>query len=158
MSQTAECPSLLNAISPVVTWSLVVLGWLIINRQHNTRETRKELRSQLDQVCKEIADVERKATNYHLELTCNRELGREIKIRLKRLGRSLKLLNFGEKRTQSHRFVRFRQAITLKNFDTAHHEQQQLDGKLLDEVAVETENLVFFLEEEFAKKYKILKR
>lgn len=154
MSQTAECPSLLNEISPVVAWSLVVLGWLIINRQHNRRETRKELRAQLDQVCKEIADVEHKATNYHLALTCDHALGRDIKIRLKRLGRSLKLLDLGKNRARNHRFVRFRQALTLKNFDTAHHEQQQIDSNLLDEIAIETENLVFFLEEEFSKKYR----
>lgn len=50
-----------SALSPL----LVVIGWWWVNRQHNLRESRKELRQVIDRTQKVIAEAVDTAIRYH---------------------------------------------------------------------------------------------
>ncbi len=40
-----------------VSWVLAAVGWVITNRQSNTREKRKETRTEVDAICKAAAEL-----------------------------------------------------------------------------------------------------
>lgn len=50
--------------APWVTWLLIVAGWLVVNDQSNRRETRKELRSALDDLAEAIDAAQTAAAAY----------------------------------------------------------------------------------------------
>jgi hypothetical protein len=48
-----------------VSWLLVAVGWFISNGQANQREKRKETRSEVDAICKVVAEVLIKCRTYY---------------------------------------------------------------------------------------------
>lgn len=53
-------PNIINVLA-------VIIGWWIINYQNNKRETRKEVRSALNEIQKLIAELSAEAIGYHTE-------------------------------------------------------------------------------------------
>jgi len=49
----------------IVTWLLVIAGWLLVNHQNNIREKRKEIRTILDKIQSLLDEIEIQAVNYH---------------------------------------------------------------------------------------------
>ncbi len=65
------CPStwnvsadLIRTITPLASIGLVVLGWALVNRQNNKRESRKETRQLIDRTLKHLAEAVDIATKY----------------------------------------------------------------------------------------------
>lgn len=56
-------------ISPIVTWGLVILGWLHISKQNNKTETRKEIRNAINHISKEILNLNEVCISYLCEVS-----------------------------------------------------------------------------------------
>lgn len=49
----------------VVAWLLVVIGWFFNNHQSNQRERRKETRSEIDAICRNVSELSKNCRDYY---------------------------------------------------------------------------------------------
>lgn len=105
----------------VVTWGLVIAGWLFVDRKNNEREKRKEIRALVDKTQSMLDQIEEGAVRYHTQ-GHDDHLARSIKVCLyRKLPDALKIANLRGImiEDQDRRIIDLRQAITLHNFDSA---------------------------------------
>lgn len=113
----ADCDSSGNWIASI-PWLLAILGWMVLNRQHNNRETRKEIRAKTDDLIEKIGKVSDLGIAHH---TTGDELARRLEIK-----RLMTTISFGftsvqhagislERRDDIVRELR--SSITAENFD-----------------------------------------
>ena len=113
--------ALVQAISPVITWVLVIAGWFIVSNQSDGREGRKELRSRLDTITTLIYEIHDQATQFYLksgsDSACPALRGNMVR-NLQRLG-VLVTSAVGGAADDSLviKVADFRRAITLNEFD-----------------------------------------
>src|SRR4051794_25377630 len=118
-------------LGQLVTWLLVVIGWYFVNRTNNQRETRKELRSAIDEFQMFLDQIETNAVRYHtsdtadveVAMTLKRDLHRRLPARINRLeARGLEIKDLGKT------VVELRKAVTLENFDSHKFIKQQVSN------------------------------
>ena len=73
----------------IVTWLLIIAGWLLVNHQNNIREKRKEIRTILDKIQSFLDEIEIQAIQYHtnqassdLAFQLKRSLNQKLRNRL----------------------------------------------------------------------------
>jgi len=141
--------------SKIVTWVIVIAGWWLVNRQNNIREKRKEIRTLLDKIQSLLDEIESQAIQYHtsqqpsdLAFQLKRSLNQKLHNRLDILKlRSLNVNNCYPLLKQ------FRQAVTLKNFDTSSFKPQNISDDLIKNIWLAKDKLSHELENSFASKY-----
>ena len=137
-----------------VSWLLVILGWIIINTQHNRRETRKEIRAALNNFYELLNEIEDDAITYHTS-SGDPVLSRRIKRRLSQLYRRVNLAFQDTIECQcASQITAFRRAVTLHNFDTATYTQLKASDPVFEEITATKERLVNVLEQAFMTKYR----
>ena len=115
------------------TWLIVVVGWFFVDWKNNRRELRKEKRALIDKINVDLNSIEKIAVEYHQNSHANIKTSQEIKISLDRVVRILnreKLLA----RKDYKKFIAFRQAITLDNFDSSSFFTQLDNSELLQNI------------------------
>lgn len=136
----------ISAIGQFVTWCLVIAGWLVINRQHNRREARKETRAQLDELRIALVELEQSAENYHLAASHSEEHARKIKVQLQRAIYVIDRLGILNRLVRDVRVIALRRAITFRNFDSKDHVAQELSGELVARINATVDELINALE------------
>ena len=138
----------------VITWVLVVFGWLIISRQNDKRETRKEIRQKIDMIKRSMADLENSAVEHH---TAGQTAARcmLIKREIVRLGKDLSILAALGLPMPYYalKISRIRQSITLKNFDSISYAVLLPSDSIIADIADATDELRAFLEFRYADKF-----
>jgi hypothetical protein len=138
-----------------MTWVLIIAGWLIVNHQNNIREKRKEIRVTLDKMQFFLDEVEIQAIQYHtnqassdLAFQLKRSLNQKLRDRLE----ILKIRNLDVKKCYPL-LIKFRQAVTLENFDTSNYKAQNLNDDLIKNILLAKDRLSQEFEKSFAKRY-----
>lgn len=139
----------------ILTWLLIIAGWVIVNHQNNIREKRKEIRVTLDKIQIFLDEIENQAIQYHtveasndLSFQLKRNLNQKLRDKLK----ILKTRNLDVKTCNSH-LTKFRQAVTLDNFDTSNYKTQTLNDDLIKNILLTKDRLSQEFEQSFAKRY-----
>lgn len=57
--------NLIKDYGPAVAWVVAGIGWMVANAQANTRERRKEVRSEIDEIAKHLQEALRGLNKYH---------------------------------------------------------------------------------------------
>jgi hypothetical protein len=132
----------------------VIVGWIVINAQHNRRETRKEIRAALNDLYDMLNDIEDDAFVYHTGAG-DPVLSRRIK---RKLGQIFARVNLALVKTIDLRCASeigaFRRAVTLHNFDTARHQSLLPVDQIFEEITATKERLVNRIERAFLEKYR----
>lgn len=117
----------------MATLCLVVVGWVVVDRRNNVRETRKECRSVIANCNEAIDCVMEYAKQYHTGNDHDGILASRIKFQIQRVSTYIKSLEgIGICIAKSH-LLEFRQAITLNNFDSElTFRKQQIDSLLIE--------------------------
>jgi hypothetical protein len=144
-----------SVLQQLVTWGLVVGGWLLVNSQNNIRERRKEVRSSLDKLLKRLDQLEIKAISYHTGLTASYEKATHLKLELSRIKKQIDYLHLLALSFNEDTMIKLRQAITLNNFDTVKFEPQGFHSKIISNISTAKDRVVDQLEMAFADKFKI---
>jgi len=142
-------------LTQIMTWLLIIFGWLIVNHQNNIREKRKEIRGTLDKMQLFLDEIETQAIQYHTNQATN-ELAFQLKRNLnKKLRDKLDILKIRslDVKTSYSLLFKFRQAVTLKNFDTSKYEVQTINDDLIKNILLTKDNLSQEFEKSFAKRY-----
>lgn len=154
MSTPDSAPSILSFLTGAAPSLLVIVGWIIVNEQNNSRESRKEERSRVDAFKKSLNELELLAFDHHIK---GQDPTRTLQIRrsISRVSSEMQMLqNCGMK--LSHRgalVAALRQSITLKNFDTSSYVVQQMDSEILSDIGVAIDKLTVAAEAGFSEKY-----
>ncbi|MCX7091894.1 MAG: hypothetical protein NTY50_00365 [Methylobacter sp.] len=140
----------------IVTWLLVISGWLLVNHQNNVREKRKEIRTILDKTQSFLDEVEIEAIKYHtsqessdLAFQLKRSLNQKLRNRLDILA----LRNLNIEKCYPH-LKKLRQAVTLENFDTSSFKPQNLEDDVIKNIWLAKDKLSQELEKSFATRYR----
>lgn len=144
-----------GAIGQFVTWLLVVVGWCIVNTQHNQRETRKEIRDRVEELRKSVHLLEIISEEYHMAQAHSEEKAKEIKISLMRIKYAIDHIGFNNCNIIDTGFIGLRRAITLNNFDTKRHEAQSLSGELIANINAYVDTLMNLVESEFRSRFPV---
>ena len=137
----------------VVPWVLVIGGWVIVNQQNNSRETRKEIRARVDSFKKMVDEVEDAAVEHHTVAQDSMRCAK-IKRALTRLSSELHLISVFLSATDSSRkLIRLKQAITLKNFESHRYAPVSPGEPLVSEVGSAADDLRYFIEQCYVAKF-----
>ena len=135
-----------------VNWSLIIIGWLIINWQHNARETRKELRAELDKIYGLLGDIEEKSIRFHTGKTHDPVLMSDIINIISRLPRYIKTIDFW-----SHNIgfgvMCVRKSATYNNAEPSNFSTQPPKGKIVHEIRDSVDKIRTDLRQMFYDRY-----
>ncbi|MEY4977960.1 MAG: hypothetical protein RLZZ352_230 [Pseudomonadota bacterium] len=140
---------LLPWLPPIVT----LLGWWVVNRQNNQRETRKEARSAADR-CKVLA---REVSQYGIEYwSCSANV-EPWKIRAAFEELEVEIERFQDKGMQKRLLdlqVELVEAVMGYNFDTAGFKPVAQDHPVFKEIPIARQRLLSSIERELALQFR----
>lgn len=146
---TSNWAVVISAVGQLITWVLVVVSWAVVNRQHNRRETRKELRAQLDQLKESLSSLEQIAEQYHSGASHDEGTARRIKLLLQRITNGVDQLGLLDDLTRQVKIISLRRAITYRNFDSSAYRPEPLTGELIASINASVDELVSVMETSF---------
>jgi len=151
---TPDSTTNLSAYAPIVTWLIVIIGWLVVNNQNNNRESRKELRTRIDCLRNQIEGVEAQAIKYHTSVH-DENLGLKIKLSIERIANDVNILGISLSNNFSFLVFQFRKSITLNNFDSHEHTILNADNELIQNIASAIQSLTIEIEKAYGNKYHV---
>ena len=148
--------SLMPLVSPVMTWVLVITGWVVVNHGNNVRESRKETRSKIDAIIKAIDALETKSIKYYMtDVSVDAHLlEMEIKRDIKALEAGLKRLSLSDPHFQTADAQKdLQNSMTGGDFEqSARVKRPHTDGKLL-QISTDARELINVMEIAYITKY-----
>lgn len=145
----ASCTSNLDIVN-LITWLLVVVGWILVNWQNNIREGRKELYSRVTKIIQLIEKTEKDAITFHTSKDYNAELNAEVFRSINKIVHALENLPFDPK----IQATQFRQGITANNFEEDEFTQSEPLSSISLKIMSSAENINGLLIKGFESKYK----
>lgn len=151
---TADQIALLRTILMAVSTLTIVVGWYMINKQNNQRETRKELRKLLDDISKDLEKLTEEAFLFHTSVYNHinaMKIQTRIKLSIDKITRAAESLDMAHDMLQP--CIDLRRSITYENFDSTGHQIFNSDNEIIERINDQYPSIVFPLEESFHKKY-----
>ncbi len=146
----------LKDFAPAVSWLLVICGWLVVSRDHNKREVRKEVRAQIGKI-QELTDRLEALAFKYWTTPPDTESGRiaaDLKRDLQRLARQLtRLAKSCQSVSVQGELIEFRRAITGGDFESKTRTSLSTDAGRLYEIWGCAQDLIEKIETGFAEKY-----
>jgi len=140
----------------IVPSILIVIGWVVVSREHDKRETRKETRSFLDKTIANVEDIRDLAFSY-FTASCEVEAGAEgakIGPLLMRLEKDLKFLSLNDANGKLVNAMELRQAITGHNaYMTEPRRVLKCNDNSLMQINIFAHDLINELEVAYRKQY-----
>lgn len=138
--------------SPYLAPLLVVVGWAVVNQQHNKRESRKEARTLVDSTKKAVVELAKMAVAYQVQ--ANADLAHDIKAGLEALEIELERTpHFAKWSPLMERYIAFADAATGGDFETTERKQRTLTAPEVAEVQRTRNALLAELERQFRGEY-----
>lgn len=145
---------LVSSWAQVVPWLLVAVGWIIVNIQNNSRESRKEIRAKIDAVKKSLDEVEDLSVQHH---TVSQDLLRCMRIKrvFVSVGREIRMISGAglDINDAAHSLTRFRQAVTIKNFESNDYKTITLGDEIVADIGATSDNVRSKLELAYSEKF-----
>lgn len=141
--------------SNLVTWLLVVSGWLVVYQQNRHFQDRKELRATIDNLLTDINDLRNAAIKYHTEeASANQLLANDIKSRTNSLTSNIvdSLLETDE---ILDALTELRIRITFDNFESQQYRPQSHGSDLVILIYAATDDLRDLIDARFREMYNI---
>ncbi|MFZ2884630.1 hypothetical protein [Nitrosomonas europaea] len=102
----------------LVSWLLIIGGWLFVHRATLSRERRKEKREEINNTIQEIRAIENIAIDFHNSKIFDEKAASSLTLRINRLNRKLQAPpTFNELKIPTQLMIEFRKTITLEHFD-----------------------------------------
>ncbi|MGC5885696.1 hypothetical protein [Ralstonia pseudosolanacearum] len=151
---TASVGSTSQPVWPqIVTWLLVIIGWVVVHFLGEARERRKEVRSELDEIFAELREIETAACSLHCAEAFSGIDGRHVLVSLESAERRILRLRLYDDHEFSRAIIALRQAISLENFSVGEFVKQDGDSPILDEISWTTGELIDALDSGYRMRY-----
>ena len=151
--QSTNSPDWVDYFFRTLPILMVVLGWYLVNRQNNNRETRKEVRTALDKLTVSLVNLSNHSREFHTQKFSVKEqlsLLTEIQRVIDKTEFIASFLDVDI----SNNCTDLRQSITSKNFDKTEHTPLDDTDELLtniDDCAYDIESI---LEKAYVEEYR----
>lgn len=145
------------AVAQIVTWLLVAAGWFVSNRSNDTRERRKEIRSAIDGIGKQLDRLTELAVTYYT--ACHNdpaalEAGVQLRIMQDRLFRQIPTITEEELNADvSHHLNRLMESLTGGDFESSKRQARKPNDPVLLIIGRDAESLRGAIEDAFVKHY-----
>lgn len=147
-----ECPSF--DYSSIITWVLVVGGWVFVHFQNKVFQERRELRSALDKLILYIDKLKSDAITYHtVESEASSLLSNRVKSAIKNISSSIRRTELGSELVNSE-VVAVRKSITLDNFESNDYFPRGHSSALILEIIGSLDDLKDALEVRYVSLYR----
>lgn len=128
-------------VDNVVTWLLVVLGWVVVHHFAQRREQSKEWRALIRKLALDIEEVTKKASAYHRADSRSIDLEEEILWSLNIIGDQLSIVK-QKLKENTLSLVGLEESITMNNFQSKDFARQGLQEKILRDIAFEARSVI----------------
>ena len=157
--QTQTAYSWLKDYQPLITigisvigWLLISYGWYITNKHNNKRESRKELRSELDRIVSELEMLREKALQYYTTSARGSEkLAFEIKTSQETLLVKIQDLSKRHPEFSCNDLVDFIDVVTGGDFESKTRKKITYADRGMAEIYLSTTQLIISLNSDFRK-------
>lgn len=138
-------PNLINVFA-------IIIGWWIINRQNNRRETRKEVRTSINDIQAMVSGIERSALNFHSSVYNEENKSRLIfDFRVMSVRAELTTSVLGVDLNQQ--ITDLRHSIMTTNWDKGEFKPVDVSDDLLKTISLKSHELSDELEKVFFDQY-----
>lgn len=142
-----------SLVSQLITWLLIVAGWVIVHYLTLTRERQKEIRDLKSKLVEHIFEIEKRSIAFHQLPNHNPDEARNLVAEIDRVSTAiarqpLSLLGISPKVIRL-----FRSGVTLKNFDPSSFQSQPATSRLISDISLHTEALTYALEQAYSRRY-----
>lgn len=143
----------IQVVNQVITWLLIVVGWVTVHYLTHTRERQKEVRELKTNLIERILEIERRSIVFHQSANYNQDEARALLAEIERVSSGISRRPLLLLALQPKVMRLFRSSITLKNFDPTSFQPQSATSKLLSDISLRTESLTAALEQAYAQRY-----
>lgn len=137
----------------VITWGLIVVGWVTVHYLTLTRERQKEIRELKSKLVERILEIENRSIAFHQASGHNQDEARSLVAEIERVSSAIARKPLSVLAIKPRAVTQFRRSITLKNFDQSAFNTQSANSRLLNDISLRTEGLTDALEEAYANRY-----
>jgi hypothetical protein len=149
--------SLIESFSGPVSWALVIFGWIIVSRDSDWREHRREVRATYAELTVLGDKVERSSHQYYQLAATDpnaQRLAMEIKRDLDRLGMQIEMLRMRCSDIEcKSELTAFRQSVTGGNFEVASRKVYDSDSAKLYEISLALDDLYKTLDSKIERRF-----
>lgn len=131
----------------VVTWALVFGGWGVVHAATLHRDRRKEKREISIQICKNLADLQIAAIDFHTAPSFEVRKSTDIAQQVERVAAQIQKCPLDQLQIPVMRIVTLRQRITRRNIDPSDFKQQPADGDLILEIRNAVTDVIVSIED-----------
>jgi hypothetical protein len=139
LTQGSGCVAFLSGLTPYLPLVLTIVGWLVLSRQQDKRERRKEIRELIRMIENRVDSILELTTDYY-GLPGDDPKCRSLELKIKQSFNGVRSLH---KRLNSAgfrcdvrpEFVHFRQSVMLGEFESLARKPDTANGEALSVVA-----------------------
>ncbi len=142
-----------NEFYQVVTWVLVILGWVVVHYLTVVRDRQKEIRDLKLKVIQAISEAETMAIEFHTAKGFDSAKAQKITSMIQRISSDMTRPPLASFQNYSSVAKEFRQAITLKNFDASQYLSQQTSSEIVADISYAAEKITRILEIGYDNRY-----
>lgn len=142
-----------NEFYQVVTWVLVILGWVVVHYLTVVHDRQKEIRDLKLRVIQEITEIETLAIEFHTAKDFDSSKAQKITSMIQRVSSDMTRPPLASFQNYSGVAKEFRQAITLKNFDASKFHSQQASSEIVTDISYAAEKITRALEIGYDNRY-----
>jgi hypothetical protein len=143
----------MNSWTEAAPWLVAVVGWFATHLFSEARERRKEVRSQVDKLLQQVADIEETARSFHTASTFDEKTSTELITELSRIERALDRISKFKIDNFTAVLVHLRRAITLHNFDKSDFASRTYSDQLLLDIGDAIRDFEDELEAQYSLSY-----
>lgn len=126
----------------IITWVLIVVGWLIVHYLTLTRERQKEIRELKSKLIERILEIENRSISFHQASSYSQDEARSLVAEIERVSSTIARKPLSSLAIEPKVVAQFRRSITLKNFDQSIFNSQSANSRLLHDISLRTETLM----------------
>ncbi len=135
-----------SAWGNVVTWGVVVAGWVVVHRATLSRERRKEQREAVRQIVEEIKVIEATAFEFHMAEVHSQLNANALTSKIDRVIRALQRQPLSILNVPIRPLIQFRKTITIENFDATGFAAQHANSQLIYGIRSAVDDLIHSIE------------
>jgi len=145
-----------QALAPIVAWLLVIGGWILVRHDNNARENRHELRSKIDDMIKDIQELEISTHEYYMANADDKTPLAQVAIKRKQTSLEKRVnrlktssVGFQDLKTISD----YRNELTGGDFEQLDRRAKDSSNKKMMEISLAASALIDYLESEYERLY-----
>lgn len=142
-----------NELYQLITWFLVISGWVVVHYLSAVRDRQKDIRDLKLKTIQTIIDAERLAIDFHTAVSFDLGKTQQLTSMIQRISTDMTRPPLVTFQNYSNVVKEFRQAITLQNFDISRFQRQQASSKIVADINYATEQIIRAFETGYDNRY-----